>query len=66
MGMLAGIPEEALPVISTSDIGSYLVFHLESLRQEILKVLPSVTDKETKDHLKYVADQIKSDIQKLS
>jgi hypothetical protein len=66
LGILFGVPEESMPIISTSDIGSYLVFHLESLRQEILKVLPMATDKETKDHLKYVADKIKTEIQKLT
>lgn len=65
LGMLFGVPEEAKPIISTSDIGSYLVFHLQNLRQEIVAVLPSVTDKETKDHLIYVADQIKTETAKL-
>jgi len=65
LGILFGVPEEAKPVINTSDIGSYLVFHLQNLRQEILTTLPSVTDKETKDHLKYVADKIKTDVEKL-
>ncbi|HEX6169342.1 MAG TPA: zinc-dependent metalloprotease, partial [Chitinophagaceae bacterium] len=64
LGIMFGVPEEMKPVINTSDIGSYLVFHLQNLRQEILATLPSVTDKETKDHLKYVADQIKSDVVK--
>src|SRR4030095_4288172 len=54
LGVLFGTPEETMPIINTSDIGSYLVFHLQSLRQEILKVLPAVTDRETRDHLKYV------------
>ena len=65
LGMMFGVPEEAKPVINTSDIGSYLVFHLQNLRQEIVTTLPSVTDKETKDHLKYVADQIKNETEKL-
>ena len=64
LGMMFGVPEEAKPVINTSDIGSYLVFHLQNLRQEILTMLPSVTDKETKDHLKYVADHIKTEVVK--
>jgi len=59
-----GAPEEGMPIINTSDIGSYLVFHLQNLRQEILTTLPSVTDKETKDHLKYVADEIKTEVVK--
>jgi len=65
LGILMGIPEEAMPVINTSDIGSYLAFHLNNLRQEILKVLPSATDKDTKDHLNYVANQIKTEVEKL-
>ena len=62
LGMMFGVPEEAKPVINTSDIGSYLVYHLQNLRQDILTTLPSVTDKETKDHLKYIADQIKTEV----
>ena len=65
VGMLLGIPEEQLPVINTSDIGSYLAFHLDNIRQEILKVLPTVTDKDTRDHLKYVADHIRTGTEKL-
>ncbi|HET9434226.1 MAG TPA: zinc-dependent metalloprotease, partial [Chitinophagaceae bacterium] len=64
LGMMFGVPEEMKPIINTSDIGSYLVFHLQNLRQEILTILPSVTDKETKDHLKYVTDQIKTEVVK--
>ena len=64
LGILFGVPEESMPIINTSDIGSYLAYHLNSLRQEILKVLPSVTDKETKDHLNFVANQIKTEVEK--
>jgi hypothetical protein len=64
LGMMFGVPEEAKPVINTSDIGSYLVFYLQNLRQEILTMLPSVTDKEAKDHLKYITDQIKTEVVK--
>ena len=64
LGILFGASEESMPIINTSDIGSYLVFHLQNLRQEILTMLPSVTDKETKDHLKYVVDQIKTEVVK--
>jgi hypothetical protein len=65
MGILFGMPEERLPITPVSDIGSYLGFHLQNLRNEILKTLPLVTDKETRDHLKYVADQIKTGVQSL-
>ena len=64
LGMMFGVPEEAKPVINTSDIGSYLVFHLQNLRQEILTTFPSVTDKESKDHLKYITDLIKTEVVK--
>ena len=65
MGILFGFPEENLPITPTSDIGSYLGFHLNRLRQEILKAIPLTTDKETKDHLVYIAEQIKSGVEKL-
>jgi hypothetical protein len=65
LGILFGMPEENLPITPTSDIGSYLGFHLENLRKEILKAIPVATDKQTKDHLQYLADQIKTGIEKL-
>jgi hypothetical protein len=65
MGMLFGMPEENMPITPTSDIGSYLGFHLNNLRLEILKAIPVTTDKETKDHLTYIAEQIKTGIEKL-
>ena len=64
IGMFMGVQEWQLPITVTSDIGSYLSMHLENLRKEILKVIPATTDKETKEHLKYVADQIKSGLNK--
>ena len=65
MGMLFGMPEENMPITPTSDIGSYLGFHLNNLRLEILKAIPLTTDKETKDHLIYIAEQIKTGVEKL-
>ena len=62
--MFLGIPETEVPITVGSDIGSYLAFHLESLRAEILSAIPSFTDKESREHLKYVADQIKSGLDK--
>jgi len=60
VGILFGTPEENLPITATSDLGSYLGLHLQNLQQQILKAIPTVTDKDTKDHLKYIADQIKN------
>ena len=51
---------ENLPVTVGSDIGSFLALYLEKLRAEILAALPSITDKETKDHYNYIAQQIKN------
>jgi hypothetical protein len=60
IGILMGIPEENLPITTNSDLGSYVGFYLQNLRQDILKAIPSVTDKDTKEHFKYIANQIKS------
>ncbi len=62
MGLLFGGPvaAEALPVTVGTDVGSFLALHLEQLRSEILAVLPSITDKETKEHYNYIAQQIKT------
>ncbi len=62
MGLLFGGPTAAedLPVTISSDVGSFLALHLEKLRAEILAVIPSITDKDTKDHLNYIAEQIKN------
>jgi hypothetical protein len=64
MGIMLGLPEEQLPITVGSDIGSYLALHLQNLRIEILKSIPSFKDKESRDHLKYIADQIKSGLDK--
>jgi hypothetical protein len=60
IGLLVGVPEEYLPITLHSDLASYLGLHLKNLREQILKAIPTVTDKDTKDHLQYVAKQIKS------
>jgi hypothetical protein len=64
MGILFGTPEENLPITTNSDLGSYLAMYLHNLRSDILKSIPSFKDKETVDHLKYIANQIKSDSDK--
>jgi len=62
IGLLVGGPTaaEEQPITTGSDIGSFLALHLEKLRAEILAAIPSITDKDTKDHLNYIAAQIKS------
>ncbi len=62
LGLLVGGPQAAedIPVTTGSDVGSFLALHLEQLRSEILAAIPAITDKETKDHLNYVAQQIKT------
>jgi len=64
IGMLLGLSELQLPITTGSDLGSYLAMHLQNLRSEILKDLPMCKDKETRDHLKYVANQIKTGLAK--
>src|SRR5829696_5056127 len=64
IGMLLGISELQLPITTGSDLGSYLAMHLQNLRSEILKDIPKCKDKETRDHLKYVANQIKTGLDK--
>jgi hypothetical protein len=66
MGLLFGGPmaAEVLPVTVGTDVGSYLALHLEQLRTEILAAIPSVTDKDTKDHYSYIALQIKNRLDK--
>lgn len=62
MGLLVGGPQaaEELPMTTGSDVGSFLALHLEKLRAEILAAIPAITDKDTKDHLNYIAEQIKN------
>jgi hypothetical protein len=62
IGLLVGGPAaaEELPITTGSDVGSFLALHLEKLRAEILAAIPAVTDKESKDHLTYIAQQIKN------
>jgi len=62
IGLLVGGPTaaEELPIITGSDVGSYLALHMEKLRAEILAAIPTITDKDSKDHLNYLAQQIKT------
>jgi hypothetical protein len=55
--------EELLPITSNSEIPSYLSYHLENLRQEILKAIPLAKDKDTKAHLEYMAATIKQGLE---
>jgi hypothetical protein len=50
---------ESLPVTTGSDVGSFLALHLEKLRAEIIAAIPSTTDKDSKEHLEYIAQSIK-------
>jgi len=62
LGLLFGGPAaaEALPVTISTDTGSFLALHLKKLREEILAAIPTITDKDSKDHLNYIAEQIKN------
>jgi hypothetical protein len=62
LGLLFGGPAaaEALPVTISTDTGSFLALHLKKLREEILAAIPAITDKDSKDHLNYIAEQIKN------
>ena len=63
MALLVGGPaacRRSCLVTTSSDVGSFLALHLEKLRAEILAAIPTVTDKDTKDHLNYIAEQIKN------
>jgi hypothetical protein len=64
MGMMLGISETNLPITLNSDLGSFLRLHIENLRTEILKAVPLTTDKETKEHLSFLAKQIRSGLDK--
>jgi len=59
MGLLFGGSEELTPLTLNTDIGSLLAVHLQNLRKDILTAIPATTDKISKEHLEFVADQIK-------
>ena len=61
MGLfIGGMALENMPVTVGSDVGSFLALNLEQLRAEIVAALPTITDKDTKDHYNYIAQQIKN------
>src|SRR4030095_4889687 len=62
VGLLVGGPTAAedIPITTGSDVGSFLAIHLEKLRKDILAAIPAITDRDTKDHLNYIAEQIKN------
>jgi hypothetical protein len=64
--LLGGGPraEEEFPMTTGSDIGSYVALHLEKLRSEIITTLPQINDKDSKDHLRYIMEQIETGLNK--
>ena len=58
MLMVANAAEE-VPVTVGSDVGPILRLHLENLRKEILAVAPTIKDKDSKEHLLFIAERIK-------
>ena len=50
---------EEVPVTVGTDVGPILRLHLENLRKEILAAAPTVKDKDSKEHLMFIAERIK-------
>ena len=50
---------EEVPVTVGSDVGPILRMHLENLRKEILAAVPTVKDKDSKEHLLFISERIK-------
>ncbi|UKJ09278.1 zinc-dependent metalloprotease [Solitalea lacus] len=55
---------EETPLTTNTDISALLAVHLENLRKDILAAIPATTDKDSKEHLQYVADNIKRALNK--
>lgn len=55
---------EATPLTTSTDIGSILALHLKELSKEIKAAVPSVTDKDSKAHLEYMAGYIDRSVKK--
>ncbi|SMO76889.1 protein of unknown function [Solitalea koreensis] len=53
---------EEAPVTVGSDVGPILRMHLENLRKEILAAVPTIKDKESKEHLMFIAERIKKSL----
>ena len=51
-----------MPFTINSDIGSVIALHLENLNKEILAAADKATDKDSKEHLLFVANQIKKSL----
>jgi hypothetical protein len=64
LGLLFGGPTaaETMPFTTNTDIGSVLGLHLENLRKEILAAADKYSDKDSKEHLLFVANQIKKSL----
>ena len=58
MLMLPNAAEE-VPVTVGTDVGPILRMHLENLRKEILAAAPAIKDKDSKEHLLFIAERIK-------
>ena len=50
---------EEVPVTVGTDVGPILRMHLENLRKEILAAVPAIKDKDSKEHLIFIAERIK-------
>ncbi|WP_140939297.1 zinc-dependent metalloprotease [Sphingobacterium lumbrici] len=55
---------EETPVTTNSDVGALIAVHLEDLRKEILASKNSLVDKESRDHLDYMAGYIQRALNK--
>jgi len=66
LGLLFGGSQaaEMTPVTTNSDLGAIVSIHLEDLRKDILGSIEATTDKDSKEHLKYVADYIQRSLKK--
>jgi hypothetical protein len=53
---------EEAPVTVGSDVGPILRMHLGDLRREILAAVPTIKDKDSKEHLLFIAERIKKAI----
>lgn len=54
--------DEMIPVTVGSDVGPTLRMHLGDLRKEILAAVPTIKDKDSKEHLLFIAERIKKNL----
>lgn len=62
--LMSPMAAEETPVTTNSDVGALIAVHLDQLQKDILASKDSISDKDSRDHLEYMAGYIQRSLKK--